>query len=289
MFLTYREEQMIRVLDLDDGFVTEIPVDGFAERIAADASVETVVVTIAPGHEGPLEDTGQLVLVDASSLAWQVVALPIIPGDVVTNGAGTAFASMRSPSGFHWSAIAMDLAAGTFVRYFGDNYVDSDNIVMPPSGDRIYALETNASSGYIVRWNVEGATLTDTAVGETSYGWTTMALHPTGDVAYLRDGTIVGLGNDPSLDMDPEGVLVPDGRWRDIAFDPTGARAYTIPQQGVGIWIYDTKSAEQVGDYRASVEHSIDRIAAGPTSLFVGEASRFNPSTMMRIDEVAFP
>ena len=290
MFLTYRDEQMIRVLDLDDGFVTEIPVDGFAERIAADVSVGMVVVTIAPGHDGPLEETGQLALVDASSHAWQVVALPIIPGDVVTNGAGTAFVSMQSFSDSNGSAVAIDLVAGTFVRYFGDDYIGSDSIVMPPSVDRIYALETNWGSGHIARWNVDGPTLTDTIVGAPDYlSATTLALHPTGHVAYLRDGTIVTLTDDPSLDMFPEGDLGPDGRWEDIAFDPTGARAYTIPTQGLGIRIYDTKSADQVGEYRATDEHSIERIAAGPTSLFVAERSWFNPSSMMRIDEVAFP
>jgi len=54
---------------------------------------------------------------------------------------------------------------------------------------------------------------------------------------------------------------------------------------------YVGKSPPNLGltSFRTTDDHYIYRIAAGPSSLFVVEGSFFNPSTMMRIDEVAFP
>jgi hypothetical protein len=232
VFLSYRDEGRVDVVDLHEGTVTTVKTGFKAEFLHFDAARDQVIVSLPiqdhSSYWWPKEQEGYIAAIDATTLADPTpLWIPMDPWQVVSDGAGHAFTSGGSGQ---WTTItSVDLATGAATTMSGSHVYEKTNLRIHPSFGRIYGADSGSSPSDIERFNVQS--------GAVAYGYDSpyhgdypmcndLRMHANGSAIYTPCGHVFRAGDTQASDMIWAGDL--GMGWKDITFRPSSDLAYAV-------------------------------------------------------------
>jgi serine protease Do len=269
VFLSYRDESRVDVVDLHDGSVAHVKAGWKAEFLHFDAVRDQVIVALPfkdhSSYWWPKEQEGHIAAIDATTLIEATpIWIPMDPWQVVSDGAGHVYTSGGSGQ---WTTImSIDLATGTATTMSGSNVYEKTNLRIHPSFGRIYGADSGSSPSDLERFNL--------ASGAVSYGYDSpyhgdypmcndLRIHADGSTIYTPCGNVFRAGDSQSSDMTWVGDLgVP---WKDIAFNPSSPVAYALRDDNAALQEIDTVKLTLQASHQLSAPAA--RVFAGPSYL----------------------
>lgn len=162
----------------------------------------------------------------------------------------------------------VDLTSG-FTTYSDSGSIhEQSRLALHPDLDRLYGADNGLVPDNIERHGVNngvaGYAAPTPPAGAYQIGGD-LRIKPDGTVFFTRLGNIFRATNDPKTDMTWAGKLPVS--WRDLAFDPSGKRAYVLDQTDSTLAAYDGVSLQLIAKYPAVAP--ADRIFTGSQSIIL--------------------
>lgn len=286
VFLSYRDEGRVDVVDLHDGGVTHLKMGWKAEYMHFDPGRDQVIISLpTQDHSSywwPEEQEGYIAAIDAVTLADpKPIWIPLDPWHVVSDGAGRAYAS--GGSGQWTSVMGVDLATGATTNMLGFPIYEKTNLRIHPSFGRIYGADSGSWPSDIQRYDIKG--------GVVSYGYDSpyhndypmcndLRMHPSGGAIYTPCGHVFRATDTQASDMTWAGDL--GLSWKDIAFHPSSGAGYLLQDGSAALQAVDTAQFLLTGSHPLSAP--ADRVFAGPSYLvLVREVLEGSPETEIEV------